>query len=358
VTRIADVWRSGMAAPDDFAAFDRALADGTLDPYAVKAVFAKTEGDGSAADTSRARFVAGFKSSLAHARGVTPQQIEAEVAILVSGGCEGVLSPHATVLTATAVNGPASPRKSLALGVAFTDALKPQDIGRMAQVEATRAAVAEALANAGIDDPGDVHFVQIKGPALSPAAIASAQASGVSLVTDAAPASIGLARAASALGVALSLGEIDPGLIDDTAIARRLDLYSTRASVSSAAEVPRNEVVVLGNASGWAGDLRIGHGVLADALDAAAIQGMLGALDKEIVAVFAKSAPDPRKTLRGHRHVMLDDPTYDGLRHVRAALGGLIAGLVGDPRVFLSGGAEHQGPLGGGLIAAISRRSV
>jgi cyanuric acid amidohydrolase len=41
-------------------------------------------------------------------------------------------------------------------------------------------------------------------------------------------------------------------------------------------------------------------------------------------------------------------------RHIRGALGGLVAGVLGDGRIFVSGGAEHQGPAGGGLVAAIA----
>ena len=36
-----------------------------------------------------------------------------------------------------------------------------------------------------------------------------------------------------------------------------------------------------------------------------------------------------------------------------AVSGGLIAGLVGHGEIFVSGGAEHQGPDGGGPIAII-----
>jgi cyanuric acid amidohydrolase len=36
-------------------------------------------------------------------------------------------------------------------------------------------------------------------------------------------------------------------------------------------------------------------------------------------------------------------------------VGGVLAGVVGDTRLFVSGGAEHQGPDGGGPIAVIAR---
>ena len=38
----------------------------------------------------------------------------------------------------------------------------------------------------------------------------------------------------------------------------------------------------------------------------------------------------------------------------RGAVAGLVAGIIGDSRIFVSGGAEHQGPDGGGLIAVIA----
>jgi cyanuric acid amidohydrolase len=36
-------------------------------------------------------------------------------------------------------------------------------------------------------------------------------------------------------------------------------------------------------------------------------------------------------------------------------VGGVLAGLVGRTDLFVSGGAEHQGPDGGGPVAAIAR---
>ena len=52
---------------------------------------------------------------------------------------------------------------------------------------------------------------------------------------------------------------------------------------------------------------------------------------------------------------MLDDVNINAQRHIRAAIGGLVAAVMGDTRIFVSGGAEHQGPDGGGVIAVIAR---
>ena len=48
--------------------------------------------------------------------------------------------------------------------------------------------------------------------------------------------------------------------------------------------------------------------------------------------------------VRGFRHTMLEDTDISATRHARAAVGGLISGLAGTGAVYVSGGAEHQGP--------------
>jgi len=58
--------------------------------------------------------------------------------------------------------------------------------------------------------------------------------------------------------------------------------------------------------------------------------------------------------VRGARHTMLDDTDINAQRHIRGAVGGMVAGVLGDARIFVSGGAEHQGPDGGGLVAVIA----
>lgn len=57
------------------------------------------------------------------------------------------------------------------------------------------------------------------------------------------------------------------------------------------------------------------------------------------------------------RHTMLDDSDINPTRHARGAVGGLIASVAGSGAVYVSGGAEHQGPPGGGPIAVIARVS-
>jgi cyanuric acid amidohydrolase len=52
---------------------------------------------------------------------------------------------------------------------------------------------------------------------------------------------------------------------------------------------------------------------------------------------------------------MLNDSDITSTRHARAAVAAVIASIVGDPMVYVSGGSEHQGPPGGGPVAVIAR---
>ncbi len=52
---------------------------------------------------------------------------------------------------------------------------------------------------------------------------------------------------------------------------------------------------------------------------------------------------------------MNTDSDLHSTRHARAAVGGLVAGLVGDAAVYVSGGAEGQGPSGGGSLCLVYR---
>jgi cyanuric acid amidohydrolase len=117
----------------------------------------------------------------------------------------------------------------------------------------------------------------------------------------------------------------------------------------------RNEIVVLGNAQGWGGDLVIDHEVMKDAIDADAARRVLKRLGGETVALLAKAEASPTGEIRGRRHTMLDDSDIHSTRHARALVGGVLAGVIGDTLLYVSGGAEHQGPPGGGPVAIVAK---
>jgi cyanuric acid amidohydrolase len=84
-------------------------------------------------------------------------------------------------------------------------------------------------------------------------------------------------------------------------------------------------------------------------------EGSAPITSRQLVNIFAKAEASPNGSVRGFRHTMLEDTDISSTRHARAAVGGLIAGLSGTGAVYVSGGAEHQGPPGGGPVAVIAR---
>jgi cyanuric acid amidohydrolase len=360
------VFRLPTASPDDVSGLCALLASGALAAQDIRAILGKTEGNGLVNDFTRAFAVSALQSVLAGPLGCTAAEVAERIAIVMSGGTEGGLSPHLLVFAASPTEAPAA--KSLAIGTAFTRRFLPEEIGRLPQIAATAEAVTHAMASAGIANPADVHYVQVKCPLLTSESVAAAAARGRTVVTDSTTKSMGYSRGASALGVALALGEVERAVLTDAVICRRFDLCSGRASTSAGVELMHNEIVVLGNSEAWASDLVIGHRVMRDAIDLPAAMGALadvglattGQLDEVargcVVAVLAKADPGSSGRIRGQRHIMLDDSDISATRHARALVGGVLAGLIGRTDLFVSGGAEHQGPDGGGPVAIIARR--
>src|SRR5262249_31538408 len=196
---------------------------------------------------------------------VPAEAVRKRVPFVFSGGVEGVLSPHYVVFTVDPNAAPTGEEKSLAVGVALTSELSPADIGRQRQIDVTAEAVWKAIANAGIQNPDDVHFVQVKGPAFTLEDIVAAGA--VTCATDNPGKLMGFGRAASALGVAKALGEIPVNQAVESAVLRNFHAYSSVASVSAGVEVRVNEIIVAGLSRTWSGPLTIAHRSMQDALD-------------------------------------------------------------------------------------------
>jgi cyanuric acid amidohydrolase len=277
-----------------------------------------------------------------------------------------VLSPHLTVFArsaASAAPGGVAGDKRLSIGIAHTRDFLPEQIGRKVQIEETVSAVHLAMRDAGIEDPSDVHFVQIKCPLLTSERIESALRRGRKTVTTGAYASMAYSRGASALGVAMALGELEAAVHEDQ-VLKDWRLFSSVASSSAGIELMHNVVIVMGNSGASTSPFVIGHAVMRDSIDLAAVLAALksvglGLADAQIkdrlVNIFAKAEASPDGCVRGFRHTMLDDSDVGSTRHARAAVGGLVAGLSGTGAVYVSGGAEHQGPPGGGPVAVIAR---
>ena len=362
----AQVHRIPMRHPGDTSGLEALISSGEVAADRILAVLGKTEGNGCVNDHTRGYAVLALQSALADYLGIARDAVADRVAMVMSGGTEGALSPHFTVVSTRPARAAPSVDKALAVGVAHTRAFRPEELGRIAQADATAEAVGEAMRRALIDDPADVHYVQVKCPLLTVERAAEARQRGIPPVTEDTYRSMAYSRGASALGAALALGEAERGALSDDAILRDFGLWSSRASASAGVELMRNEVLVLGNSPAWGGTARIAHGVMADAVDLDAVLGVLrdlglpgtGQLPREhrarIWAVLAKADPGSSGQVRGLRHTMLDDSDIHATRHARAVVGGVVAAAVGRTDLFISGGAEHQGPDGGGPIAIIA----
>src|SRR5262245_42880039 len=356
-----EVAKVELKSVQDASGLEACIAKGQFTADEVIAVIGKTEGNGGVNDFTRILADQAFRRVLAK-RGTRGEAQIAAIPMVWSGGCDGVITPHATVFARNARTGPAShPR--LAIGTAMSAEIKPEDIGRPAMVEKVAAAVRDAMRDAGIADPKDVHYVQTKTPLLTIDSVRDAETRGQHVAVEVHD-SMGASNGTTALGIAVGLSEIAMPRAEQ--ICRDLDLYSSVASCSSGVELTQAQIVLLGNKGGAGGRYRIGHAVMRDALD---IDGIYDAirnaglalperpraddLEGRVVNCFMKCEADRRGTLRGRRQIMLDDSDVHHARHPRARVGGVAAAAIGDPAVFVSVDAMHQGPQGGGPVIAI-----
>jgi cyanuric acid amidohydrolase len=360
---VAKVHRISAAAPDDMSGIEAAIVSGRIDPRGVIAVLAKTEGNGLVNDFSRGH--ATLALQLLFERHL-PVADAKRICLVMSGGTEGAMAPHWVVFERS--DGDLGAGPALAIGRAHTPPLPPEHLGRTAQVAQVEAGVAAAMRDAGIADPADVHLVQVKCPLLTAQRVGDADRRGVAVATRDTLKSMGLSRAASALGVAVALGEIERKALTDADIGTNWALWSGRASASAGIELLNHEIVVMGMSAAWSGWLAIDHAVMGDAVDIEPVRaafsrlglGAAGQLSPgqraRLVALLGKAEASHDGRLRGHRHTMLDDSDIASTRHARAFVCGALAGLIGHAELYVSGGAEHQGPDGGGPVALIVDR--
>src|SRR5471032_275329 len=171
----------------------------------VIAVIGKTEGNGGVNDFTRILADQAFRRVLLKHGTRSEAQIH-EVPMVWSGGCDGVITPHATVFARNAKTGPAD-KSRLVIGTAMSAEILPEDIGRPAMVEKVAEGVKAAMRDAGIDNPADVHYVQTKTPLLTIESVRDAQSRGRDVACEV-HNSMGVSNGTTGLGIALALGEI------------------------------------------------------------------------------------------------------------------------------------------------------
>lgn len=356
-----DVVKVEIKSVMDASGLEDHIRTGRFSADEVIAVIGKTEGNGGVNDFTRILSDQAFRNVLRKYGKRSEAEVKS-IPMVWSGGCDGVITPHATVFARNGRAGTAD-KVRLAMGTAMSPQILPEDIGRPAMVEKVAEGVRLAMKDAGIMDAKDVHYVQTKTPLLTIESIQDAHSRGKDVFCEV-HESMGVSNGTTALGIGVALGEISMPKAEE--ICHNLNLYSSVASCSSGVELDCAQIVLLGNKAGAGGRYRIGHGIMKDALD---IDGIYDAirnagldlperphasdLSGKLVNCFMKCEADKSARLRGRRQIMLDDSDVHHHRHSKAAVGGVAAAAIGDPAVFVSVDAMHQGPHGGGPVIAI-----
>ncbi len=362
-----------MSQPNDTSGLQALADDGKVTAENLVALVGKTEGTGFHDDMGRILADVGLRGWAARLLGVDEAEVAKRVTFVLSGGCPGVITPHIVAVTREWIEAPddGAAGDALVVGIAGSEPIMPEEVGRMGMIRKVAAAVKEAMADAGVDDPAAVHLVMVKVPGLTVGTIKDAESRGHTVVTrdlTFGPEGAGsYGNDAAALGVALALGEVPEDGLSDEVVRRDWSLYSSVAMTSSGGEKRHGEVVVFANAPASRSTLRIGHGATRDFIDAEGVRDALRSAGLEfeclpseedlsrLVHVFAKSVIPGSDEIRGQHITLLDD--HDAYQIGKALGGMLVASVTGRTTNYVSGGERnsHQGPPDGNIVAAVVR---
>lgn len=322
------------------------LIENAVPAHSIKALWCKTDGTGLLNDYSRGYAELALAQFLSKRLGCDVEEVRTRIQIIVSGGAEGVVSPHLLVLADANSDGAIGPRGLV--GGIERHTLRTDMAGSRDHATITADMVRRAAINAGLRSAAEAKLIMIKSPA-------SAMS----------PASVRAARLAVAAGAGLATGHLAelPGDL--------LVEFDGPSNVFAVArwDDPEQQVVVLGNAAGARSPQIVASGALRDPIDAAGVAQVLAqlgigaspqasAIDAARIAGVIMKGDPPAGAIRGWAHGMSGDPTLPGHRQGRAVYAALAATISGVTTIFASGGAEGHGPVDGGLIAVIAASST
>lgn len=344
----------------DVSALEAMLSDGRLDPTTIVAVTGKVEGN-TPGENSRGNAMAAVRNLLTSRAKLTEDRV-AQIPFVLSSGGVGILSPHLALYTRTPWSGPiGEPR--LALGTALSEPILPEWVGRKQIVQEVADTVRRAADQAGIA-PEAAEYVLTKNRGVSTADIQEAAARGVHITPFERQHATAQTTGGAALGIAVATGAIS--MPEESAIGFDGSLYSPVASCSAGNENDRSQVVLLGNSTQAGGNLRVGHAVMNDLLDITALHRALQAAGLDVAdgailspeqrarvkALYVKVGTPVEGRLRGRRQVHQgQNPAY--YNELKAAVAGAYSAFMQDTVMYISNAAFHQGPEGGGTVAAV-----
>ncbi|MEO8849859.1 MAG: ring-opening amidohydrolase [Casimicrobiaceae bacterium] len=352
-----------MSSPGDVSEVAALFDSNAVDPAHIVAIMEQTEGDPYA----RGYATLAMEVLLSERLRISRAEVFARIPMMMIGGVGGIMSPHINLFIKQP-GGPAATGKRLALGVASSRVLLPEEYGTLVEVDLVAAAVRAAMQDAGITDPAQIECVEVKCPAMTPARIADAEKRGKKVVNGNPAVASSLAKGACALGVAVATGEVERSKLADGMINVEKSLFSSVASTSAGGEQVACRVLVIGNVEGAPGKMVAAHGVMQDQLDVAGARkafaqaglelkdgAVVDADRKRIAAVLVNAGADYVTNVRGRRHVLHSDflAPFSGIQ-AKAVAHAIVATIVGDTMFLASAGAEHQGPPGANLVCVIA----
>jgi cyanuric acid amidohydrolase len=360
VPRAVQVAIAPLEYESDTAALQRLVADGALRPDDVCAVTGKTEGN-SPGENSRGAAITAVRGFLAEHSSLPAERI-AQIPMVFSSGGVGILAPHVAIYTRSRWDGPIDDQPRMTIGISQSVPIRPEWVGHAPMIERVADAVREAAADAGIE-PAAAEYVLTKSRGLQPEDIEEAKTRGVDLAPFPRGLSTPKTSGSASLGIALALDGLP--VPSDQQIGVDLDLWTGRSSSSSGKEDSRTQVLLMGNSTAAGGTLRVGHAVMADLLDIAALDRALQAagvdlgagsitpeIRRRIAAVYVKIGTPQHARLRGRRQVH-EGQNEHYMNELKAAVAGMYAAALQDTVLYISSAATHSGPPGGGTVAVV-----
>ena len=161
----ADLFRVAMDSPDDISGVVALVEEGKCWPEEIVGIMGKTEGNGCVNDFSRgfSNFV--LLDYFSRVTGKTREEVEEQIALIMSGGTEGVMCPHFSVFTRSENGGGDGSAKRLAIASGHTADFLPEEMGRMAQIHATADLVRRLMEEAQIESASGSAFRSGEVPA-------------------------------------------------------------------------------------------------------------------------------------------------------------------------------------------------
>src|SRR5258705_5469510 len=116
----AKVFRLSMAHPGDLSALEQLVVAGTIHAADIVAIIGKTEGNGGVNDFTRGYFTQTLMALLSRHLSRPAAQLIREIPCVLSGGTEGVMSPHYSVFCVSETDAVPKRAPVLAIGTAFS----------------------------------------------------------------------------------------------------------------------------------------------------------------------------------------------------------------------------------------------